>query len=73
MGFRARDTNPESLTNAWYVRPQSGLRGGLGVDPLRHYIETGAGAGADPAPDFSTKRYVAKNPESARLNPLEHF
>jgi len=46
-----------------------------GLDPVRHYAESGWREGRDPAPWFSTQTYVAAYPEVVRAgwNPLHHY
>ncbi len=46
-----------------------------GVDPIRHYMQSGWREGRDPAPWFSTKAYVEAYPEVAKAgwNPLHHY
>ncbi len=46
-----------------------------GIDPLWHYIWTGAAAGYDPHPLFDTRWYLAQHPGLARAsaNPLSHY
>ncbi len=44
-------------------------------DPLVHYFEYGWLEGRDPSPQFSTRHYLAQNPDirKAGVNPLVHF
>jgi hypothetical protein len=46
-----------------------------GVDPLEHYISSGAREGRDPNADFSTSYYLGANPDvrEAGVNPFYHF
>ncbi|QOW21681.1 rhamnan synthesis F family protein [Novilysobacter avium] len=46
-----------------------------GVDPLRHYVDSGAREGRSPCDLFNGVYYLSKNPDvrKARLNPLLHF
>jgi len=46
-----------------------------GVDPVEHYLRTGAGEGRDPGPEFSTQHYVDSYADVAAsgMNPLVHF
>jgi hypothetical protein len=46
-----------------------------GVDPVRHYLESGWREGRDPAPWFSTRDYLAMHPDVAKAgwNPLHHY
>lgn len=44
-------------------------------DPIVHYLECGWLEGRDPSPEFSTRHYLAQNPDIqvAGINPLVHF
>jgi hypothetical protein len=44
-------------------------------DPVRHYVASGWREGRDPAPWFSTRDYLAANPDVAKAgwNPFSHF
>lgn len=57
---------------AWYCARHPGVsaRGAA-----RHYLAQGAAAGADPGPEFSTRGYLAANPDvaAAAVNPLLHY
>lgn len=46
-----------------------------GVDPIRHYLQSGWREGRDPAPWFSTRGYLEAYPEVAKAgwNPLHHY
>ena len=46
-----------------------------GVDPIRHYMQSGWREGRDPAPWFSTAAYLKAYPEVAKAgwNPLHHY
>lgn len=46
-----------------------------GVDPVLHYLRTGAKDGLDPSAEFSTTAYLKANPDVQRSgnNPLIHF
>lgn len=46
-----------------------------GLDPIKHYAGGGWREGRDPAPWFSTERYLAANPDIAGrgLNPFAHY
>ena len=46
-----------------------------GIDPVRHYAETGWREGRDPAPWFSTAAYLKANGDVAKAgwNPLHHY
>ncbi len=43
-----------------------------GIDPAAHYLLYGGFEGRDPGPRFSSREYLARNPEAARkgINPL---
>lgn len=45
------------------------------VNPVMHYLESGAYEGLDPSPAFDSDWYLASNQDvsSARLNPLLHY
>jgi len=47
----------------------------VGIDPLWHYLWTGAASGYDPHPLFDSRWYLAQHPEIAerRINPLAHY
>ena len=59
---------------AWYLEAYADVRES-GVDPTRHYLESGWREGRDPGPNFSTTAYLRANPDVAALgvNPLLHF
>ena len=46
-----------------------------GVDPAKHYYETGFKEGRDPNKIFDTDFYLAQNPDVAQngVNPLKHY
>ncbi|WP_297693034.1 hypothetical protein [Phenylobacterium sp.] len=48
---------------------------GAARDPLKHYVELGWREGRDPAPWFSTRRYLDAYPEiaNARVDPFLHY
>ncbi len=58
----------------WYLAQYPDLAE-TGVDPLRHFIEHGAGEGRNPNPFFDTRYYLRKNRDVAvaGANPLLHF
>ncbi len=45
------------------------------LDPVTHYVRSGAREGRDPSPHFDTAFYLAENPDvaAAGMNPLLHF
>jgi hypothetical protein len=64
----------EYFNSEWYLN--SYLKEAVDlVDPLTHYIETGASLGFDPSPKFNTKGYIKAYNDVARagINPLVHF
>lgn len=46
-----------------------------GVDPIQHYVRSGAAEGRNPSPHFGTSAYTETHPEVAILgiNPLLHY
>lgn len=62
------------LDAGWYLTRYIDLQQ-TPVEPLNHYVESGAGEGRDPGPGFSTSGYLRRYPEVARsgVNPLAHF
>jgi glycosyltransferase involved in cell wall biosynthesis len=58
----------------WYSKtyPDVAARG---IDPVRHYIASGAREGRDPSLHFSTRSYLSQNPDvaAAGINPLFHY
>ena len=46
-----------------------------GINPLIHYLRSGANEGRDPHPHFDTSFYLEENPDvrEAGLNPLAHY
>jgi hypothetical protein len=59
---------------AWYLETYPDVRDS-GVDPLRHYLESGWKEGRDPGPDFCTTAYLKTNSDVAAIgvNPLLHY
>jgi hypothetical protein len=43
------------------------------LDPVHHYINEGWREGRDPAPWFSTRAYIERNPDVEGLNPFHHY
>ncbi len=43
------------------------------LDPVLHYIHEGWREGRDPAPWFSTRAYLERNPDVEGLNPFHHY
>ncbi|CAH1043999.1 glycosyltransferase [Halomonas sp. TD01] len=62
------------LDAGWYLTRYIDLQQ-TPVEPLNHYVESGASEGRDPGPGFSTSGYVRRYPEvgETNLNPLAHF
>jgi len=58
----------------WYIEQYPDVAGS-GVDPLVHYLLSGAAEGRDPHPLFNTHWYLEKYPDVAGsgMNPLAHF
>ena len=60
--------------DAQYYRDQCRERGIRTIDPMGHYLRTGAALGLDPHPLFCTQYYVTRNPGiDADVNPLVHY
>jgi hypothetical protein len=59
---------------AWYLQRYDDVKK-AGVDPLLHYLRTGAAEGRDPHPLFDNDWYLANNPDVAEggWNPLAHY
>ncbi|HEX5377851.1 MAG TPA: hypothetical protein VFW47_04725 [Phenylobacterium sp.] len=43
------------------------------LDPVHHYIHEGWREGRDPAPWFSTRAYLDRNPDVRDMNPFHHY
>lgn len=82
-GYRRRKRRKQSLAlvgnsdlfdRAWYIQSYPDVRAS-GVDPLRHYFDSGWREGRDPGPDFCTTAYLKANSDVAALgiNPLLHY
>jgi hypothetical protein len=58
----------------WYVQQYPDVLA-AGVDPIMHYLLSGAAEGREPGPDFDSYRYLLENPDVAleEINPLVHF
>lgn len=62
------------LFDAAYYRAQGRALGIRVLDPLGHYLRSGASRGLDPHPMFQTRFYAQRNPDVAgRRNPLVHY
>ena len=64
----------ELFDRSWYLQAYPDVRAS-GVDPIRHYFESGWREGRDPGPDFCTTAYLKGNCDVASLgiNPLLHY
>ena len=64
----------ELFDRNWYIQSYPDVRES-GVDPVRHYLESGWREGRDPGPDFCTTAYLKANSDVAALgiNPLLHY
>jgi hypothetical protein len=82
-GFGGRDRRKQDMRllhqsglfdATWYLEAYPDVRES-GVDPLRHYLESGWREGRDPGPNFSSAAYLKGNSDVAALgvNPLLHF
>ncbi len=60
--------------SGWYLEnhPDVAI---AGIDPVCHYLFSGAAEGRDPGPDFSTSAYLARYPDvlNAGVNPIVHY
>ena len=58
----------------WYLESYTDVRES-GVDPARHYLESGWREGRDPSPHFCTTAYLRANADVAAqdVNPLLHY
>jgi hypothetical protein len=58
----------------WYLESYTDVRES-GVDPARHYLESGWREGRDPGPQFCTTAYLRANADVAAqdINPLLHY
>jgi hypothetical protein len=64
----------ELFDRAWYIQSYPDVRDS-GVDPIRHYFDSGWREGRDPGPDFCTMAYLKANSDVAAsgINPLLHY
>jgi hypothetical protein len=62
------------FSSAYYLRTYSDIAE-AGIDPFRHYVETGWREKRDPSADFSTRFYLESNPDVRHLEicPLIHY
>lgn len=58
----------------WYLERNPDVAAS-GADPVRHYLESGAGEGRDPSAVFSTRGYLERYPDvgESGTNPLVHY
>lgn len=58
----------------WYLAKYSDVAA-AGLDPARHYLDSGWREGRDPGSSFSTEGYLRSNPDVAQsgVNPLLHY
>jgi hypothetical protein len=58
----------------WYLEQNPDVRTS-GIDPLRHYLQSGGTEGRDPHPLFDSDWYLEQNPDvrEAGVNPLVHY
>lgn len=59
---------------SWYLSTYPDVAA-AGVDPVAHYLGSGAAEGRDPSLHFSTSQYLSNNPDVAAtgINPLLHY
>jgi O-antigen biosynthesis protein len=64
----------EIFDSDWYLAQNPDVAK-AGMDPVAHYLATGAAEGLDPSPWFSTVGYLRQNADvrAARINPLVHY
>ncbi len=57
----------------WYLATYPDVAA-AGLDPVRHYLRSGAAEGRDPGPRFSSRDYLGRHPDvaAAGINPLLH-
>ena len=74
LGMRWMLGKTPEFDPAWYSSAYPDV-GKTGIDPVMHYLRTGASQGRDPSPLFSTRWYISHSPElaTARGNPLLHY
>jgi GT2 family glycosyltransferase len=58
----------------WYLEQYPDV-GAARMDPIEHYLRSGAAEGRNPAPHFFTRMYLQRNPDvaAAGVNPLVHY
>jgi Methyltransferase domain len=67
-------TSSQMFDSDWYVRNYPDVPA-AGIDPVAHYLSSGAAEGRDPGPHFSTAGYLHRYPDVAAtaINPLLHY
>jgi GT2 family glycosyltransferase len=70
-----RRINSSGLFDTAYYKSRYPDVAAAGIDPVLHYVVSGAAEGRNPSPDFDTAAYVAAYPEATRGggNPLIHY
>lgn len=58
----------------WYLENYPDVRE-AGLDPIKHYLSSGASEGRNPSNQFDTMYYSTSNPDvaNAKINPLYHY
>ena len=78
VGARSQDAKLVSRSGlfdrVWYLEKNKDVQA-AGLDPLVHYLRSGAKEGRDPHPLFDSDWYLPANPDvaAAGLNPLVHY
>lgn len=70
-----RVLSKSSLFNRdWYLENYPDVRE-AGLDPIKHYLSSGAAEGRNPSSQFDTKYYRTSNQDvaNAKINPLYHY
>ncbi|QIJ76264.1 hypothetical protein GU700_17745 [Methylobacterium sp. NI91] len=69
------DTGLHLLFDAMYYLSSNPDITSVGINPLLHYLRTGADEGRNPHPLFKTSYYTENNPDvqSSGMNPLVHY
>src|SRR5436190_4520645 len=59
---------------AWYLQQHPDVAEHNNVDPVSHYLQSGAREGRDPSPTFSSSGYLETYPDvlAHGMNPLLH-
>lgn len=61
------------MDGTWYLMRYPEVAS-TGLSPALHYLRTGAAEQKNPGPSFSTRKYLAQNPDLPKgENPLVHF